>query len=305
MSSLYSRDFIVTLIIMLIPLCLALNTDSYGQRIMTLSGIYAIAAMGYHLIFGRLGALSLAQGCFFGLGAYSAALIGVHFELSFLTCLLFAVIFTALVALIIALPVLRLESHYFALATLGIAQVALLIAINWTEVTGGANGAYGIPQLDLFGMELSSSNDVLIFVWVILFIIVSLTFWIMRAPFNYQVTLLKDTPEVAASSGIDIGRWRLTFFIMSAIFGATSGSTSSLYNWCSLPCYFGISSNGEYPCYDCDRRKKSSRGRCDWGNITHPSSRMVSLLRDALFNCLWGGSSLYYHCRPKWNFWSI
>ena len=224
MSSLYSRDFIVTLIIMLIPLCLALNTDSYGQRIMTLSGIYAIAAMGYHLIFGRLGALSLAQGCFFGLGAYSAALIGVHFELSFLTCLLFAVIFTALVALIIALPVLRLESHYFALATLGIAQIALLIAINWTEVTGGANGAYGIPQLDLFGMELSSSNDVLIFVWVILFIIVSLTFWIMRAPFNYQVTLLKDTPEVAASSGIDIGRLRLTFFTMSAIFGAIAGA---------------------------------------------------------------------------------
>ena len=87
MSSLYSRDFIVTLIIVLIPLCLALNADSYGQRIMTLSGIYAIAAMGYHLIFGRLGALSLAQGCFFGLGAYSAGLIGVHFELSFLTCL--------------------------------------------------------------------------------------------------------------------------------------------------------------------------------------------------------------------------
>ena len=224
MSSLYSRDFIVTLIIVLIPLCLALNADSYGQRIMTLSGIYAIAAMGYHLIFGRLGALSLAQGCFFGLGAYSAGLIGVHFELSFLTCLLFAVIFTALVALIIALPVLRLESHYFALATLGIAQVALLIAINWTEVTGGANGTYGIPQLDLFGMELSSSNHVLLFVWVILVIIVSLTFWIMRAPFNYQVTLLKDTPEVAASSGIDIGRWRLTFFIMSAIFGATAGA---------------------------------------------------------------------------------
>ena len=50
MSSLYSRDFIVTLIIVLIPLCLALNADSYGQRIMTLSGIYAIAAMGYQLI---------------------------------------------------------------------------------------------------------------------------------------------------------------------------------------------------------------------------------------------------------------
>ena len=78
------------------------------------------------------------------------------------------------------------------MATLGIAQVALLIAINWTEVTGGANGTYGIPQLDLFGMELSSSNHVLMFVWVILVIIVSLTFWIMRAPFNYQVTLLKD-----------------------------------------------------------------------------------------------------------------
>jgi branched-chain amino acid transport system permease protein len=191
---------------------------------MTLSGIYAIAAVGYHLVFGRLGSLSLAQGAFFGLGAYSASLIGVHFELSFLVCLLFAIGFTSLVAAIIAIPVLRLESHYFALATLGISQVALLIAINWTEVTGGANGIYGVPQFDLFGKKLSSSTEILLFVWSVLLIAVIFTFWLTRRPFNYQMSLLRDTPEIAASSGIDIGRWRFKFFLISAIFGATAGA---------------------------------------------------------------------------------
>ena len=224
MSLFYQREFILTLAIILTAVCFSVGADTYSQRIMTLSGIYAIAAVGYHLVFGRLGSLSLAQGAFFGLGAYSASLIGVHFELSFLVCLLFAIGFTSLVAAIIAIPVLRLESHYFALATLGISQVALLIAINWTEVTGGANGIYGVPQFDLFGKKLSSSTEILLFVWSVLLIAVSFTFWLTRRPFNYQMSLLRDTPEIAASSGIDIGRWRFKFFLISAIFGATAGA---------------------------------------------------------------------------------
>ena len=224
MALLSQRSFVFTLATILIPLCFALNADTYSQRIMTLSGIYAIAAVGYHLVFGRLGALSLAQGCFFGLGAYSASLMGVHFGLSFFVCLLFAIGFTALIAALIAIPVLRLESHYFALATLGIAQLTLLVAINWTKVTGGANGTYGVPQPDLFGKTLSSSTEILLLVWFILALAVGLTFWITRKPFNYQLTLLRDLPEIAASSGIDIGRWRLKLFLLSAVFGATAGA---------------------------------------------------------------------------------
>lgn len=60
-----------------------------------------------------------------------------------------------LLAAVIAAPVLRLESHYFALATLGIGQVMLLIAIAWQDVTGGSNGISGIPALKLLGFEFS------------------------------------------------------------------------------------------------------------------------------------------------------
>ena len=224
MSLLTKRDLIFTLVIILVPLCLALSADAYDKRIMTLAGIYSIAALGYQLIFGRLGALSLAQGCFFGLGAYSASLIGIHLEVNFVTSLLFSIGLTSFIAAMIAIPVLRLESHYFALATLGVAQIVLLIAINWTDITGGANGLYGVPQLDLFGIKISSPDETLLFVWVILIVSVTFTFWVTREPYNYQLTLLRDAPEVAASSGIDIGAWRLKLFLSSAVLGAIAGA---------------------------------------------------------------------------------
>ena len=82
--------------VLLIPLFLALASSDYDKRIMTVAGIYAIAVLGYQLIFGQLGALSLAQGCFFGLGAYTSALLGILLEWDFGPSFIAAIIFPSL-----------------------------------------------------------------------------------------------------------------------------------------------------------------------------------------------------------------
>src|SRR5258708_37625289 len=76
-----------------------------------------------------------------------------------------AVLLPGLLALLIGGPVLRLESHYFALATLGIGQVLLLVAVNWQDVTGGANGLPGVPGIVIFGAVLPRGVPLLVVIW--------------------------------------------------------------------------------------------------------------------------------------------
>jgi branched-chain amino acid transport system permease protein len=218
------RNFWIMAALLVLPVIAALSLGGYAQRIMTLAGIYAIAVLGYQLIFGRLGALSLAQGCFFGIGAYMTGLLGIHLDWGFPASFLASLAAPALIAGIVAIPVLRLESHYFALATLGIAQIALLAAVNWTEVTGGANGLYGVPEIRLAGVSLASSEALLLMVWGALTGAVLIFQWLTRGRRAHRLTLLREAPEAAAAAGIDIGASRLTLFVASAAFGGAAGA---------------------------------------------------------------------------------
>ena len=107
---------------------------------MTLVGIYALLGLGYQLVFGQLRALNLAQGALFGVGAYAAALTAPYVGgQAFLVSILAAMIVAALAAA----PILRLQSHYFALATLALASLINLVAVHAESLTGGANGLVG------------------------------------------------------------------------------------------------------------------------------------------------------------------
>lgn len=218
------RTFWIMAALLVLPVVLALTMGGYEQRIMTLAGLYAIAVLGYQMIFGRLGALSLAQGCFFGIGAYVTGLAGIHLDWGFPASFLVSLAVPALIAGIVAVPVLRLQSHYFALATLGISQIALLVGVNWTEVTGGANGLYGVPEIRIAGVSFASSEALLLMVWGVLAGAVLVFMWLVRGGRAHRLTLLREAPEAAAAAGIDIGASRLTLFVVSAAFGGGAGA---------------------------------------------------------------------------------
>src|SRR5271163_4539904 len=112
----------------------------YHLRLLTVSGIYVLMVLGYQFIFGQAGALALTQGAFFGLGGYVTAILGSRLGWSFPATFPLSIALPVGIAAVTALPVLRLESHYFALATLAISQILLLVAIKWEALTGGSNG---------------------------------------------------------------------------------------------------------------------------------------------------------------------
>ncbi|WP_193179465.1 branched-chain amino acid ABC transporter ATP-binding protein/permease [Nisaea sediminum] len=196
----------------------------YGHDVLTRAGIYAIAAIGYQLVFGRLGALSLAQGCFFGLGAYAAALTALELGLGFPLTLIAGTALPVLLAALIAIPVLRLASHYFALATLGIAQLALLAATNWTEVTGGANGLFGVPPASLASIKIGFGLPLTALVWTCVAVSLWVSHRLTAGRRGLAVETLRAAPSAAAALGIDGAAIRFRFFLASAAFGGFAGA---------------------------------------------------------------------------------
>ena len=103
-----------------VALWMVLADDPHSRRVLTLAGISGLLVIGYQAIFGLAGRLSLAQGAFFGLGAYAAAILATRYDVDSLLTLPAAMLLPMAAALIAGLPVLRLKSHYLALATLAL-----------------------------------------------------------------------------------------------------------------------------------------------------------------------------------------
>ncbi len=202
------------------PILAVVLLPGFGIHVATLVGIYALMGVGYQLVFGQLGALNLAQGALFGIGAYTVALtapsIGV---LSFPL----AVIVAGVIAALAAWPTLRLQSHSFALATLALATLANIVAVNAEGLTGGANGLVG------FAAGLPRGRTLLIVVWVCLIAAIVAQAWLFSGRWGEGARLLREAPLAAATLGIDAGRWRLVAFAAGgALAGGAGASTAAL-----------------------------------------------------------------------------
>ena len=198
--------------------------SSYMLRVLSIAGVYALLAIGYRFIFGLAGALSLAQGAFMGVGAYVSAILAKRYGIPFDVALPASVGAPTLLALLIAGPVLRMQTHYFALATLLIGQIALLIATQWQSVTGGANGLGGIPPLSVFGTPVTGRLATLAVVWLLVAVGGLLAWQVSRGRLGDAYAVLRANPAVACAIGFNPGALRLVAFLLSAAYAGLAGS---------------------------------------------------------------------------------
>ncbi len=214
-----------TLLIGLFALYAVTGADSYELRLLGVAGCYALMVLGYQFIFGHAGGLSLAQGTFFGLGAYISGLLTIMAGLPFVLSFPAAIAGAALVALAISLPVMRLQSHYLALATLGISQVVLLVTIDWVSLTGGSNGVPGIPAVGVLGIGPAGELGYAAFVWAWVAAGAALSVYLLRGRgMAREFEALRKDPIMAAAAGLNVNRLRLHALLLSATFGGAAGA---------------------------------------------------------------------------------
>ena len=202
----------------------AFGADEYALRVLSTAGIFALLVMGYQFVFGHLGALSLAQGAFFGLGAYATAILSSRYGLDFLVSFPVSIAVPVIAAAIVAAPVLRLETHYFALATLVLAQGALVAVLNWENLTGGANGLPGVEAVRIGDLAVARGLPMAAFVWCAAGLGALLAWRLVHGASGMAFACLRDRPLAAAALGLDGARARHGAFLMSAAYGGAAGA---------------------------------------------------------------------------------
>jgi branched-chain amino acid transport system permease protein len=196
----------------------------YYLGVVVLGAIYAIAVLGLYFIMGLTGQLSLAQGAFFGLGAYASAVVSTKLDWPFWPSMGAALVAGVLVGVVLGYPVLRLTGHYLALATIGLAIIATIVFQQWTPVTGGPNGISGIKPPTIGSLVLSQNFYYFYLVWVLLVVLAAIAWVIKRSRVGRAFLAIREDQLAAAATGINTLNFKVLAFTLSTTYGALSGA---------------------------------------------------------------------------------
>ncbi|NIA67083.1 high-affinity branched-chain amino acid ABC transporter permease LivM [Pelagibius litoralis] len=221
-------------------------SNRYIVDIATLVLMYIMLGWGLNIVVGLAGLLDLGYVAFYAVGAYSYALIAVHFDLSFWLCLPLAGLFAATFGVLLGFPVLRLRGDYLAIVTLGFGEIIRVVLLNWYEFTRGPDGISGIPRPSFFGLpfsrrvqegeqsfhtffglDYSSMHRIMFLYYLILVLALITNFFTMRIrklPVGRAWEALREDEIACRSLGINPTNTKLTAFAIGAMFGGFAGS---------------------------------------------------------------------------------
>src|SRR5690242_20183520 len=195
----------------------------YGIYLASSWAVLTIAAMGLNLTLGYAGQVSLAQGAFVGIGAYTVALMtqaGVPYPIAFVA----AGLLCFCIGWMLGYPALRVQHHYLAFVTLAFTSLVFLVLRNEEWLTGGTYGITGTARPVFFGWSTGSALDFYFFCLGMLAILAAATWWMLRSPWGRAFLALRDNPIRALSLGLDTRRYTLMAFAIGSSLGGLSGA---------------------------------------------------------------------------------
>lgn len=201
--------------------------SAYLITIGTLIVIYAIVVCGLNVIVGYAGQISLGHAAFFGIGAYTAALLATKAGLSFWTGLPIVILISGLIGLLLGLPSLRVRHDFLAITTIGINFIVEAIFL-YIPFFGGALGIGGIPRVFLFGIKLKGAAffGLCLFFLVLVLLI---AWWFTRSWAGLACFALREEEEAAASMGISPMRFKLLAFVIGTAMAGLGGALYAHY----------------------------------------------------------------------------
>jgi branched-chain amino acid transport system permease protein len=205
-----------------------------GVYLMSYWAVTTIAALGLNLTLGYAGQISLAQGAFVGIGAYTVAIATAQ-GVPFLAAFALAGALCFLIGWVLGYPALRVQHHYLAFVTLAFSTVVFLVLRNEEWLTGGVYGINGIarPTLwdpgairALFGWSTAQAKAVDFYVisLAMLALFSGVLWWIIRSPWGRAFVALRENPTRALSLGVDTRRYTLMAFAIGSCFGGFAGA---------------------------------------------------------------------------------
>ena len=199
-------------------------SNNYYLGVLAFVAINTILAVGLNLLMGYAGQVSLGHAAFFGLGAYSSAILTTQYHLSPWLAILIGIAITCTVAVLVGIPCLRLTGHYLAMATLGFGWIVYLVLVHWTKLTGGTSGIESIPSLAIGSLVFSSDMSRFYLTGVSAILLLAVSANIINSRVGRALRAVHTSEMAAASLGVDIARYKVQVFVLSAAYASFAGS---------------------------------------------------------------------------------
>lgn len=218
-------------------------TSPYIFSIFVLIGFYALVSNGLTMLIGYAGQISLGHAAFYGIGAYTSAILTVTYGISPWIAMVAGMVIAGIIALIVGIPTFKLKGHYLALATLGFGIIIYTAFKELRELTGGSNGFFGIPSIELFGFQFN--NDIRYFYLVWSFVLIGLIFSrnIIHSRIGRALRSIEGSEIASDAVGVNIMNTKLQVFVLSAMFASLAGSLLAHYVSFINPELFGANTS--------------------------------------------------------------
>lgn len=205
----------------------------YLIHLAILVAIYAILALSLNLAVGYTGILSVTHAAFFGLGAYTTAILTTRYDLNFFLTVLIGVLLTGVVSLLIGAVLSKFRGDFVALGSVGFNMIVWSIFLNWQELTRGPLGIPGIkrPEFGIWNMEYSFTSNLsfLILTFTFLLIIFFVCRFIERSSFGRVLKAIREDEEALQIFGYRALHYKLAIFTIGAGMAAVAGSLFAAY----------------------------------------------------------------------------
>jgi branched-chain amino acid transport system permease protein len=202
-----------------------LDPRGYWIRVLTFTLLFAAMAQAWNIVGGLANQTSLGHAAFFGIGAYTSTVLLLKFGISPWLGMLAGGALGGIAALVIAIPTMRLQGHYFALATLAFGEVMRVIANVWTSLTGGPGGLsvpFVPPSFAAYSFKLLRPHA---YIALVALIVVTVIFEIIRrGAMGYRLRAIKQNAPAAEVIGIDTTKVKLQAAVISGILTAMLGT---------------------------------------------------------------------------------
>ncbi len=211
---------VVSLALLAFPL---VAPNRYIVHIVNMAGLYILLSLGLNLAMGYCGQINLALGAFWAVGAYTAALLNTRLGMPIWVNMPVAIVLSGIVGALIALPMLKVRSHYLALITIGLAETINIIIVNETWLTEGPLGISGIQMPNLFGIAIDGDER---YYYLVLACVV-IGYLIARQIVNHRLgrsfIAIRDDYVAAKAMGVNTAYYQIMVNAIAAVYCGVAG----------------------------------------------------------------------------------
>ncbi len=214
--------YLLALAVALLPIVFP---DNYFVTVVGVTaGLHIILAVSLNLLMGYAGQISLGHAAFFGIGAYTSAILTTRYGWNPWPAMALGIVLTGAIAFVIARPILRLKGHYLAMATLGFGIIVNIVLVQNGRLTGGPDGLSDVPPLNIFGWAVDTDLRWYVVIAAAMLLVVWLALNIIDSRSGRALRALHGSEVAAEMMGINTTLTKTGVFVLAAIIASFAGS---------------------------------------------------------------------------------